>query len=143
MRWQIASATAVVAASILTSLAGCGASKGATRSRPSPTISVLVLSSPAFHDGSGIPPRYTCDAAGVPPPLTWTRVPARSRSLALLVVDTNAPGGAFVHWSVYDLPPSTSGIAGGRLPSGSAQGQNSFGRVGYGGPCPPKRDPPH
>jgi Raf kinase inhibitor-like YbhB/YbcL family protein len=48
-----------------------------------------------------------------------------------------------VHWSVYDLAPGTSGIAAGRLPSGSAQGENSFGRAGYGGPCPPKGDPPH
>ena len=143
MRRQIASPTALLAASLPTALAGCGASKSVPHSRPSPASSVLALSSSAFGEGSSIPPRYTCDAEDITPPLAWTRVPARSRSLALLVEDQNAPGGAFVHWSVYDLPPSTSGIAGGRLPSGSAQGQNSFGRVGYGGPCPPKRDPPH
>jgi Raf kinase inhibitor-like YbhB/YbcL family protein len=73
----------------------------------------------------------------------WTRVPAGARSLALLVEDRDAPGGAFVHWSVYDLPRGSSGLGTGRVPSGSAEGENSFGRPGYGGPCPPKGDPAH
>jgi Raf kinase inhibitor-like YbhB/YbcL family protein len=142
MRWQIASATALLAASPLTALEGCGGSKRLAPS-PSPTSTGLVLASSAFREGSSIPRRYTCDAEDIAPPLTWTRVPARSRSLALLVEDKDAPGGAFLHWSVYDLPPASRGIAGGRLPSASAEGQNSFRRVGYGGPCPPKGDPAH
>src|SRR5207245_1171505 len=63
--------------------------------------------------------------------------------LALLAEDQDAPGGAFVHWSVYDLPRGSFGTGTGRLPAGSAQGRNSFGRIGYGGPCPPEGDPAH
>jgi Raf kinase inhibitor-like YbhB/YbcL family protein len=133
-------ATAVLGASAID---GCGASEKRTGSVAQPTSATLGLSSSAFLDGSRIPARYTCDGEDVSPPLTWTRVPARSRSLALLVVDTDAPGGAFVHWSVYNLPRSSSGLATGRVPSGAAEGQNSFGRPGYGGPCPPKGDPEH
>lgn len=70
-------------------------------------------------------------------------MPARARSLALLVEDQDAAGGSFVHWSAYDLPRGASGAGALRLPPGSAEGRNSFGRVGYGGPCPPKGDAPH
>jgi Raf kinase inhibitor-like YbhB/YbcL family protein len=94
-------------------------------------------------NGSNIPARYTCDGEDVSPPLTWTRVPASARSLALLVEDRDAPGGAFVHWSLYNLPRGSSGVGVGSLPGGSIEGQNSFGRIGYGGPCPPTGDPAH
>jgi Raf kinase inhibitor-like YbhB/YbcL family protein len=90
-----------------------------------------------------MPARYTCDGENISPPLTWTRVPARARSLALLLEDRDAPGGAFVHWSVYDLPRGSSGVGSGRVPSGSAEGENSYGRSGYSGPCPPRGDPAH
>jgi Raf kinase inhibitor-like YbhB/YbcL family protein len=62
-------------------------------------------------------------------------VPPRSRSLALEVDDPDAPGGVFVHWVLWNLPPTTT-----RLPAGVSwrfQGRNSFGRIGYSGPCPP------
>jgi Raf kinase inhibitor-like YbhB/YbcL family protein len=133
----------VLCVSALAALAGCGAGNGVTRSVPPAASSTLGLSSSAFLNGSSIPSRYTCDGEDVAPPLTWTRVPARARSLALLVEDPNAPGGAFVHWSVYDLPRGTSGIGTARLPGAGTEGQNSFGRTGYAGPCPPKGDPAH
>lgn len=142
MRWLVAQAVTLISASMLIALAGCGASK-ATRSGALLTRSTLGLSSSAFTNGSSIPRRYTCDGEDVAPPLAWRQVPARARSLALLVEDHDAPGGAFVHWSVYNLPRGYSGTSAGRLPSGSAEGQNSFGRSGYGGPCPPKGEPAH
>lgn len=95
----------------------------------------LSLTSPAFHAGSRIPQRYTCDGADRSPPLRWSHVPARARSLALEVDDPDAPGGVFVHWTLWNLAPTTR-----RVPAGFAwrlQGRNSFGRVGYSGPCPP------
>jgi Raf kinase inhibitor-like YbhB/YbcL family protein len=128
---------------IVPALTGCGGSQKGAQSQPHPTRTTLGLSSSAFLNGSSIPARYTCDGEDASPPLTWTRVPVRSHSLALLVEDVNAPGGAFVHWSLYDLPRGSSGLSAGRVPSGSAEGQNSFGRPGYGGPCPPKGDPEH
>jgi Raf kinase inhibitor-like YbhB/YbcL family protein len=133
-------ATAVIGAC---AVGGCGASGKSNQSAPHLAGTTLALSSPAFLDGSRIPARYTCDGEDVSPPLTWTRVPARARSLALLLVDVDAPGGAFVHWSVYDIPRGSSGLATGGVPSGSAEGENSFGRPGYGGPCPPKGNADH
>jgi Raf kinase inhibitor-like YbhB/YbcL family protein len=141
MRRLIAPGAAAACASML--IVGCGSSGRTTRAGPRPPISALALSSSAFLNGSSIPTRYTCDGQDISPPLAWTRAPAGARSLALLVEDHDAPGGAFVHWSVYELPPSSSGTGSGHLPAGSAEGRNSFGRVGYGGPCPPKGDRPH
>ena len=143
MRWLIAIAAALLPALLLVALAGCGSGNGATASGPRPTRSNVRLTSSAFLNGSSIPSRYTCDGEDTAPPLTWTRVPARARSLALLVEDQNSPGGAFLHWSVYDLPRGSSGTGTGQLPRGSVEGRNSFGRFGYGGPCPPRGDPPH
>jgi Raf kinase inhibitor-like YbhB/YbcL family protein len=143
MRRPIAIATALLLTALLGALAGCGSGSGATASGPHPTRSTIGLSSSAFLNGSSIPSRFTCDGEDTAPPLTWTRVPARARSLALLVEDQNAPGGVFVHWSVYDLPRGSSGTGTGHLPPGTAEGRNSFGRLGYGGPCPPRGDPPH
>jgi Raf kinase inhibitor-like YbhB/YbcL family protein len=143
MRWLLAIAAALLLTPLLAALAGCGSGNGTTASGPRPTRFTVGLSSSAFLSGSSIPSRYTCDGEDIAPPLTWTRVPARARSLALLVEDQNAPGGTFVHWSVYDLARSSSGTGTGSLPQGSVEGRNSFGRVGYGGPCPPHGDPPH
>jgi Raf kinase inhibitor-like YbhB/YbcL family protein len=134
---------------VLSAVPACGGGHGGkstTGSAPPaarPTRTTLGLSSPAFLNGSSIPARYTCDGENVSPPLTWTRVPVRARSLALLVEDRDAPGGAFVHWSLYDLPRGSSGLSSGRVPAGSVQGENSYGHTGYGGPCPPKGDPAH
>jgi len=89
----------------------------------------FMLTSPAFHAGAMIPARYTCDGAGGPPPLRWTAPPRRTRSLALRVTDPDAPGGTFVHWIEW------------RAGSHWVQGTNSFGRVGYSGPCPPAGAP--
>jgi Raf kinase inhibitor-like YbhB/YbcL family protein len=139
----MAIAAALLLTPLLAVLAGCGSGSGTTASGPRPTGSTVRITSSAFLNGSSIPSRYTCDGEDHAPPLTWTRVPVRARSLALLVEDQNAPGGAFLHWSVYDLPRGSSGTGTGHLPQGSVEGKNSFGRVGYGGPCPPRGDPPH
>jgi Raf kinase inhibitor-like YbhB/YbcL family protein len=95
----------------------------------------LVVTSPAFHNGGAIPTRYTCDGKDVSPPLRWSHVPTRARTLALRLDDPDAPGGTFTHWTIWNLSATTSGIAAGA--KWSFQGTNSFGRVGYGGPCPP------
>lgn len=101
----------------------------------SPTLS---LESSAFRNGAAIPRRYTCDGANVSPALAWSGAPATAVSLALIVDDPDA--GGFVHWVAFDLTGSASGA----LPEGFSsspdaprQGRNGFGKVGYGGPCPP------
>ncbi len=101
----------------------------------------LSLSSPAFGDGETIPTVYTCDGRDVSPPLQWRGVPREARTLALVVDDPDAPAGTWVHWVVYNIPPDTAGLpedtASADLPAGAREGVNSWGRTGYGGPCPP------
>jgi Raf kinase inhibitor-like YbhB/YbcL family protein len=106
----------------------------------------LRLSSPAFAEGGEIPARYGCRGADISPPLHFAGVPEGTRSLALLVEDPDAPSGLFVHWILYDMPPGLTGLPEGVPPvpepgEGMRQGVNDFGRIGYGGPCPPDR--PH
>jgi Raf kinase inhibitor-like YbhB/YbcL family protein len=99
------------------------------------------ISSPAFADGSDIPVRHTCDGDDLSPPISWSDVPEGTRSLALIVDDPDAPRGTFTHWVLYDIPPDTNGLREGAAPG--IAGRNSFGRSGYGGPCPPPADDAH
>ena len=96
------------------------------------------LSSTAFSDGGDIPSRYTCDGENVSPDLAWRGVPDGTVALTLTVTDPDARG--FVHWVAYNLTGTPEGGLPGGIstsPDAPAQGTNSFGKVGYGGPCPP------
>ena len=96
----------------------------------------MKLTSPAFENGSMIPSEFTCDGADLSPPLSFSEVPANARSLALVMDDPDAPAGLWVHWLVWNIPPSTASLARGqRIPW--TQGTTSWRRPGYGGPCPP------
>jgi Raf kinase inhibitor-like YbhB/YbcL family protein len=104
----------------------------------------LSLSSSAFTSQGEIPSRFTCEGDDVSPALAWTGVPAAAKSLALVVDDPDAPDPAapkttWVHWVVYDMPPTTTGLpeATKSLPAGAREGLNDWKRTGYGGPCPP------
>lgn len=103
----------------------------------------IRLQSQVFADRSRLPRRFTCDGAGKSPPLSWTGVPRETRSLVLLLEDPDAPGGTFMHWSVYAIPPKVHGFAARTIPAGARQGRNSSGKAGYGPPCPPRGDRPH
>jgi Raf kinase inhibitor-like YbhB/YbcL family protein len=95
----------------------------------------LALTSPAFAGGGRIPVRYTCDGAGLSPPLRWTAPPRGTRSFTLTVIDPDAPGGRFVHWVAAGIPPSSRGLpAGAHAPR---EALNSAGSRGWTGPCPP------
>ena len=120
-------------AAVLAVLAGCGSEK--VSGPPPAAPERMALSSPAFAGGAAIPRRFTCDGDNVSPPLRWSSPPAGTRSLALLMEDPDAPGGMFVHWTVWGLAPTVKRLAPGTsLPR---VGTNSFGDRGYGGPCPP------
>ncbi len=106
----------------------------------------MQLSSPAFSGYGQIPESYTCDGADRSPPLNWSGVPERARTLTLIVDDPDAPDPAapkttWVHWVLYNLPVAASGLpegaGSGDLPQGTLEGLNDWGRTGYGGPCPP------
>jgi Raf kinase inhibitor-like YbhB/YbcL family protein len=93
------------------------------------------LTSTAFADEGTIPRRHTCDGEDRSPPLSWSAPPAGTRSLALILDDPDAPGGRFIHWLAWDIPPDTGGL--GKGEAAPTQGRNDFGAVGYRGPCPP------
>jgi Raf kinase inhibitor-like YbhB/YbcL family protein len=106
----------------------------------------LSLSSIAFQDGEGIPVKHTCEGQDVSPPLMWSELPQGTQSLALIVDDPDAPGGVFNHWVLFNIPSDNRRLpeavpTQAQLPSGALQGRNGFGRVGYGGPCPPPGRP--
>jgi Raf kinase inhibitor-like YbhB/YbcL family protein len=100
----------------------------------------LVLTSAVFDDGGNIPSDYTCDGKDEAPPLSWSGAPEDSQSFVLIVDDPDAPDPAapkmvWVHWLVYNLPASTTGL--GTLPPEAIEGLNDWRQIGYGGPCPP------
>jgi len=102
----------------------------------------LDISSAAFNDGEEIPLRNTCDGKNISPPLKWSGIPESTRSLVLICDDPDAPAGTWVHWVLYDLPPTVSELAEAVSQSGTpaqagTQGVNDFKGLGYGGPCPP------
>lgn len=100
----------------------------------------LKLSSSAFADHAPMDKRFSCQGADVSPPLAWEHAPAGTKSYALIMDDPDASRGTWVHWVVYDIPAGTGALAEGdstRMPAGSRDGVSSFGKPGYGGPCPP------
>ena len=96
----------------------------------------MKLTSTAFQNNAPIPSDYTCDGSDLSPPLTISDVPSNTKSLVLISDDPDAPVGIWDHWVVFNIPLSTKEIAKGTEPEGTA-GKNSWGRTGYGGPCPP------
>ncbi|MBI5544387.1 MAG: YbhB/YbcL family Raf kinase inhibitor-like protein [Deltaproteobacteria bacterium] len=106
----------------------------------------MTLNSPAFkHDGD-MPTSTTCEGKDSSPALSWSNVPAGAKSLVLIVDDPDAPDPkapkmTWVHWLLYNLPPTTQGLPEGvkadQLPAGTLEGITDFKRPGYGGPCPP------
>src|SRR4051794_23534460 len=115
-------------------LGGCGGDDEVSGPPPSATARI-VLRSPEFLQGQTIPKPFTCDGKGVSPPLRWSRPPQGTRSTALLVEDPDAPGGTFVHWTAWGIPPNAGALGDGAQPS--RQGANSKGDTGWTPPCPP------
>lgn len=102
----------------------------------------MELKSPAFKEAGEIPKRHSCEGEDVSPALTWAGVPAAAQSLVVMCEDPDAPFKTFTHWLVYDLSPALHGLdenvpKEGDVLGGGRQGKNDFGRVGFGGPCPP------
>lgn len=106
----------------------------------------LILKSSDFAHQGEIPKTFTCDGNDSSPALSWLGIPPHTKSLALIVDDPDAPDPAkpkmtWVHWVLYNIPPTitelTRAVAPSALPAGTLQGKNDWKKIGYGGPCPP------
>ncbi len=138
---------------VLILLAAIGCSGSAPLPSAPPGLPALKLTSPAFTEGGTIPKAYTCDGADKSPPLQWSGIPEAARSLVLICDDPDAPAGTWSHWVVFNLPPDVTSLEEGIAAELTAapepppavkqalratmQGKNDFGKIGYGGPCPP------
>lgn len=113
-------------------------SQGTTSGSVAPGQGGFILTSPDFQAGGSIPVESACDGPDVSPALAWTGAPLDTTALVLIVDDPDA--GDFVHWIVFDLPGAQTGELPRDIATTAAsprQGQNDFGRPGWGGPCPP------
>lgn len=103
---------------------------------------VIQLTSPTFKEGEPIPVKYTCDGENTSPALAWNNVPQTAKSLALICDDPDAPRGTWVHWVVYNMPVTATGLPEAvpikeTIDNNAQQGLNDSKHHGYDGPCPP------
>lgn len=137
-------------------VAGCASTESAVRAGdalldPNPAPATLAVALPSVVDGrvpdESVYGGFGCTGGNRSLAVTWSNVPEKTQSFALVMHDPDAPTGVgFFHWTVFDLPPTARALELGAsqsgLPSGSVQGYTDFGGSGYGGPCPPS-GPPH
>ncbi len=98
----------------------------------------FTLSSAEFTDNSVIPSKFTCQGADIAPTLTWQGAPENTQTYALIMDDPDAPNGTWDHWVIFNIPANISKLSNEtEIPDGAINATNSWGNVGYGGPCPP------
>lgn len=97
----------------------------------------MKITSTSFKNNTNIPSQYTCDGSDINPPLKFSEIPPKAKSLALISDDPDAPMGTWVHWTLWNIDPKTKEITENSVPVGAVQGTTSFGEAKYGGPCPP------
>ncbi len=114
----------------------------------------FALKSKAFRNNQKIPAKYTCEGQNVSPQLSWSGVPEDTKSFAIICDDPDAPTKEpFVHWVIFNINGEVKGLPENILPKkffknirksneerlvNVKQGTNNFGKIGFGGPCPPK-----
>jgi hypothetical protein len=119
---------------------------GSAFAQNDPEMPVVELKTEAFEHEKPIPAKYTCEGEDISPDLAWGELPEGTMELALICDDPDAPVGTWVHWVAYGIPADTSSFVEAfptdeQTEAGILQGENSWGRIGYGGPCPPKGKP--
>ncbi len=99
----------------------------------------LTIQSSAFNNNGSIPTKYSCNGDNISPPIHWKNIPAKTNSLVLIVDDPDAPMGVWDHWIIFNIPKTTTQFSENltALPTGAQYGKNSWGKLSYGGPCPP------
>lgn len=100
---------------------------------------MLTLTS-VFQEGQSIPKQFSCQGQNISPSLSWQGAPPETRSFVLIMDDPDAPNGTWTHWVLFNIPAGVSSLSENiqNLPAGTLQGLNSWGKTGYGGPCPPR-----
>ena len=131
---------------LLMPIVSCGSSVMHSQQVQNSSTSGFQLESSAFKEGETIPRQFTCEGEDISPALRWTAPPPGTRSFVLIVEDPDAPSGVWTHWIVYNLPSLAREMPENvpkqdQVPGGGFQGLNSFGKIGYGGPCPPSGKP--
>ena len=134
--WQVM-AVLIVLSLVTLAFAGCE-----SKQPPEEGETMLNVSTSVFKEGGSIPTKYSCQGEDVSPALQWDEPPTGTQSFALIMDDPDAPVGVFTHWVIFNIPSDSQQLAEAippqaQLPSGALQGKNDFGRIGYGGPCPP------
>ncbi len=104
------------------------------------------LTSSEIHEGEPIPKQFTGDGENVSPQLAWYDAPSEAKSFALICEDPDAPRGTWCHWVLFNIPADATELPQGSSPGqirvdGAKQGKNDFGKLGYGGPAPPRGNP--
>lgn len=95
----------------------------------------LKITSPVFGHNHNIPLKYTAQGENISPPLNIQNIPPKTKSLVLIVDDPDAPVGTWIHWLVWNIPPSTTTIEENSIQG--IEGINSFKQNSYRGPDPP------
>lgn len=118
------------------------AKKEIKKSETKKEVKKMEIKSQSFKAGERIPKKYTCDGEDISPELSWSGFPPETKSFVIIVDDPDAPIGTFNHWVVYDIPVNINSLPENlekkaELPNGIKQGRNDFGKIGWGGPCPP------
>ena len=129
---------------LLDTAGGCTATeeKPAQKEKEVKGMATFQVTSAVFKEGEVIPKRHSCDGEDLSPPLAWVKTPEGTKSVALLCEDPDAPRGMWVHWVLWGLPADSTSLPEGIPPDAllanrAKQGKNDWGRIGYGGPCPP------
>jgi hypothetical protein len=127
---------------ILAAISACQGTQPAPQAEPG-AGAALQLKSSAFEDQGAIPQTFTCDGEDLSPALSWSEPPAGTQSLVLVFDDPDAPAGTWDHWLLFNIPATIRSLPEGVPADGTVEGigthgSNSWHRLGYGGPCPPK-----
>ena len=145
---NMATAKCLLSVVVLFLVVGCGDARNQNRTTNKneedsmATSGDFAITSSAFKEGGMIPKQYSGEGQNFSPPLKWSSAPAQTKSLALIVDDPDAPAGTWVHWVIFNIPPTTTELqekvpTKDSLADGALQGKNSSGEIGYDGPYPP------
>lgn len=96
----------------------------------------MFITSPAFDNSTHVPEQHTCMGDNINPPFEFGGIPAQTKTFVLVVEDRDATPDPWIHWLVFNIPPTTTYVPAGNIPTGGTEGIANGGTHGYEGPCP-------